>query len=268
LLNLCDRDFSIPRFGAKMLNLHEASRRVSVDFLTGKPEPAPTRRPGLFSRSALWRDAAEIVVLVATIYTFVNLTTARAVVEGASMQPNFDTGQLVIVNRFVYFFDNPARGDVVVLHNPDRASEDLIKRVIGLPGETIQIKEGRVYINNTLLDEPYIVHFCTACRDETWTLGANQYFVLGDNRSNSRDSHSFGPVNRALIVGKAWIRYWPLPEFAVIEHPRYGPINHTYVAPPMTPTRTPAPVTPAPPHVPGSSNLAENNPVSLLPAAG
>ncbi len=211
-----------------------------------EPESAETPRPHL-NRRPLWRDFGEIVLLIAIIYTFVNLTTARAVVEGSSMRPNFETGQLVIVNRFAYFFDNPQRGDVIVLHNPRNGKEDFIKRVVGLPGEYVQILEGRVYVNGVLLDEPYIERFCTSSCDGTWQIGEDEYFVLGDNRPSSHDSHAFGPIKRSLIVGQAWVRYWPLPDVAIIDHPNYAPVPKDFTPPPPTPTRTPAPYTPPPP---------------------
>src|SRR5437773_1485427 len=135
---------------------------MSVDVENPVPqEPLTKSRPGLRPRRGWWRDVLEIVALIVIIYTLVNLSTARAIVEGPSMQPNFYTGQLVIVNRFAYYFSQPQRGDVVVLNNPTDACkdvvknrsvievpflspssssnsqcEDLIKRVIGLPGET------------------------------------------------------------------------------------------------------------------------------------
>jgi signal peptidase I len=207
-----------------------------------------TNRPRLSSRHALWRELTEIVLLVVIIYTFVNLTTVRAVVDGPSMQPNFYTGQLIIVSRFVYYFAPPARGDVIVLHNPAQASEDYIKRVVGLPGETVQLIRGRVYINGTLLEEPYITDFCETCPDEAWKLDDQHYVILGDNRSHSLDSNKFGPIDRGLIVGQAWIRYWPLSEFMILPHPAYGPISNVApVLPTATPSPTPNPSTPQEP---------------------
>jgi len=202
-------------------------------------------RPGLVSRHSLWRDAIEITLLVVTIYTLVNLATARAVVEGQSMQPNFYTGQLVIVNRFSYYFGGPQRGDVIVLHDPKDVTQDFIKRVMGLPNETVLIKEGRVYINGIQLNEPYIQNFCRAGCDGTWHLKANEYFVLGDNRSNSFDSHAFGPIQRSLIVGEAWIRYWPPQDFGMIPHPVY----------PTIPASAPS--------MPGGAPITLNFPVGL-----
>lgn len=212
-----------------------------------------SQRPSLISRNVLWRDVIEIVLLIVTIYTLVNLATARAIVEGASMQPNFATGQLVIVNRFSYYFSAPQRGDVVVLHDPQDPSQDFIKRVVGLPGELVEIRQGRVYANGTLLEESYIARFCTSGCDGTWILDDEQYFVLGDNRPNSHDSHSFGPIDRKLIVGRAWIRYWPPPEMGAIPHQDYAPVSLTRpptrtptITPTFVPTYDPARITPTP----------------------
>jgi signal peptidase I len=209
------------------------------------------RRPGISWYRTWGREIVEIIALVVIIYTLINLSTARAIVEGPSMQPNFYTGQVVIINRFAYYFSEPQRGDVIVLNNPlERCKDaikdrntvvlpftspdanndecaDLIKRVIGLPGETIEIKAGRVYINGTKIEEPYITSFCEVSCDKQWTLKDDEYFVLGDNRNNSMDSHSFGPINRHLIVGEAWIRYWPLKDAGVIPHPAYGTLTRT-----------------------------------------
>jgi signal peptidase I len=251
-----------------------------VDPEPSAPQPMKPHYPKLSSRRGWWRDVMEIVALIVIIYTLVNLSTARAIVEGPSMQPNFYTGQLVIINRFAYYFNPPQRGDVVVLNNPTEACkdvvktrglielpflsqntsngqcEDLIKRVVGLPGETIEIKNGRVYANGTELEEPYITTFCTVGCDGTWTLTEDQYFVLGDNRRNSYDSHSFGPIDRRLIVGQAWIRYWPLPDVGIIQHPAYGPVSPTYAAPTATAT-APHPRQKSSPGVPGEEQGLE-----------
>ncbi len=207
---------------------------MSIPSENPKPEP---RRPALSSRHTLFREVAEVALLVVTIYAFVNLSTVRAVVEGPSMQPNFYTGQLIIVSRFVYYFRSPARGDVVVLHDPQDPTQDFIKRIVGLPGETVQLKGGRVYINGVILDEPYIPEFCDTCPNDTWQLDSEHYFILGDNRNHSLDSHRFGPIERNLIVGQAWLRYWPPQDFAIIPHPVYDPIPSE--APPATPARVP-----------------------------
>jgi signal peptidase I len=176
-------------------------------------------RPYLISRKPRQRDIAETLLLALSIFCLANLTTARYVVEGPSMFPNFASDQFIIVSRLAYMFGKPARGDVIVFHDPENPAQDFIKRLIGLPGETITIKDGKVYANSKPLDEPYVPELCrnNQC-DGTWTLDNEHYFVLGDNRSHSHDSHNFGPLDRSLIIGKAWIRYWPPEDWAIIPH--------------------------------------------------
>jgi signal peptidase I len=183
----------------------------------------PIQRPSLGVRVAIMRDIIDVVLVIASIYTLVNLASARAIVDGSSMSPAFETGQLLIVNRMAYFFSKPERGDVVVLHNPRNVEEDYIKRVIGLPGENVSITGGAVHINGVRLSEPYIQssNVCHSVCDGSWSLAEDEYFVLGDNRRNSTDSHVFGPVTGGLIIGKAWVRYWPLESLTMIPHEDY-----------------------------------------------
>jgi signal peptidase I len=204
----------------------------------------------------------ELALLIVTIYSVVNLATARAIVEGSSMEPNFETSQLVIVSRLFYFFTKPQRGDVVVLHDPENVSVDFIKRVVGLPGEYVEIDHnGRVYINGVELSEPYIEpdRWCKICAGH-WQLNDNQYFVLGDNRANSHDSSKFGPLDQNLIVGQAWFRYWPFDKIGMIPHERYVDTPSTFVPP--TPTITPTPR----PRVPRTPRPGPTSPMIQQPA--
>ncbi len=164
------------------------------------------------------RETIELFTLVLAIYTLVNLASVRFIVQGPSMQPNFETGQFLVVSRASYLFSEPQRGDIVVFHYPGDPEEDYIKRLIGLPGDTVEIREQVVYVNDVALVEPYINEACnpSRCRDNAWTLGADDYFFMGDNRNHSSDSRSFGPVNREYIVGKVIARYWPLSDLGVL----------------------------------------------------
>lgn len=128
------------------------------------------------------------------------------------MEPHFQTGQFLIISRLNYLFGQPERGDIVVFHFPDNPQEDYIKRVIGLPGEQVRIYQAQVLINGVLLDEPYLSEPCQPqrCSDNSWQLGPDEYFFLGDNRNHSSDSRDFGPVPRQFIVGEVLFRYWPL----------------------------------------------------------
>jgi signal peptidase I len=139
------------------------------------------------------------------------------------MEPNFETGQFLIVSRVNYLIGEPERGDIVVFHYPGNPDEDYIKRVIGLPGQMVEIRETQVYVDGQLLSEPYINEQCTEgrCPDESWELGPDEYFVMGDNRNRSSDSRSFGPVLREYIVGEVLVRYWPPEDWGIVNQIAY-----------------------------------------------
>ena len=155
------------------------------------------------------RELAETVIPAVVIALVINLFLAQATqVLGQSMEPNLHTSQRVVVEKVTYrFFHGPRRGDIVVIDMPEQ-DEMLIKRVVGLPGETMQVRRGEVSIDGKKIDEPWTVH-----------LGGGSYgpqvipplhvFVMGDNRGASNDSRSFGPVPIEHVVGQAWFSYWP-----------------------------------------------------------
>jgi len=185
------------------------------------PEPESTESA---RRSWSWgwlKEILQLVLIVVLVRVGMDTFLPRYVVDGASMQPNFYTSDRLIVDRVTMLLGGPSRGDVIVLDSP-RDDELLLKRVIGLPDETVVIEDGRVYIDGELLQESYIEEYCTyrSCNG-VWELGSDQYFVLGDNRSHSLDSHSFGPVERDTIRGIARVRYWPLFSLDVLTTPSY-----------------------------------------------
>ncbi len=157
-------------------------------------------------------------------------------VQGASMEPNFFEREYLVVDEISYRFAPPQRGDIVVFHPPQRPDEFYIKRVVGLPGETVSLRGGRVFIANAAhpeavaLDESAYLPTGTATRATTaqlaegvpLTLGAREYLVLGDNRGNSQDSRAFGPLEQSHIVGRAWLRGWPLDRAGGVPVPQYG----------------------------------------------
>lgn len=124
------------------------------------------------------------------------------------MMPNFHDGELLLTEKVTYRLYKPERGDVIVFRAPNSKNVDFIKRVIGLPGEAIRIENGSVFINGEKLDEPYEIQLTSGT--EEITLGAEQYFVLGDNRNASSDSRSFGAIKKDSIRGRTWLVYWPL----------------------------------------------------------
>ena len=155
------------------------------------------------------RELLESVLPALVIVLVVNIFLAQATrVEGQSMEPNLHNNERLIIEKISYRFHQPGRGDIVVLRRPNKSVEPLIKRVIGLPGETVRIVEGRVYIDDVPLDEPYLDQ-ATWGDTHAQRVPEDHVFVLGDNRRASNDSRAFGMVPLDDIIGRAWVRYWP-----------------------------------------------------------
>lgn len=147
-------------------------------------------------------------------------------VQGASMEPNFSSGDYLIVDEISFRFRQPERGEVIVFKYPVNPSQKFIKRIIGLPGETVEIKDGKVYINGKLLPESYL-SFAITFPNLKFTLKENEYFVLGDNRTASLDSRVFGAVKREEIIGRALIKVFnlnnpPFLNLAIMKIPDYS----------------------------------------------
>jgi signal peptidase I len=132
------------------------------------------------------------------------------------MEPTLHNGEFVIVNRLGYRFGLPQHGDVIVFHFPRDPDQEYIKRVIGLPGDQVSVADGKVYLNDQPLDEPYI--YAHPSYHGTWEVPDGQLFVLGDNRNNSSDSHDWGMVPLDYVIGKAIFVYWPLANLGPIQH--------------------------------------------------
>ncbi len=165
-------------------------------------------------------EAVETFVPAILIAVLINVFLAQATrVYGQSMEPNLHTDQRLVVEKLSYSFHEPQRGDIVVLQVPQAGKGLLIKRVVGLPGEKLEIKEGKVHINERPLSEPYLSNQSQrAMRDMRATVVPPEHvFVLGDNRGFSNDSRSFGPVPLENIVGRAWFSYWPLDEVGLLD---------------------------------------------------
>ncbi len=177
---------------------------------------APKRgtRSGCFSFAI---DTVETVLLALILFFGINAISARVRVENISMLPTLHPGEFVLINKLAYKIGQPSRGDIIVFHYPRDPSQDYIKRVIGIPGDTVVIENGKVMVNNIVLDEPYIS--APPAYANRWVVPQNDLFVLGDNRNQSSDSHSWGYVPYDLVVGKAVFIYWPLQNFQVITHP-------------------------------------------------
>ena len=163
------------------------------------------------------RDILITVGIAVIFFLILNFTIGTFRVYGTSMLPNIEPGDCIIVDKVTYFFGEPDRGEIVILNSPKKPDTRLIKRVIALPGDTIEIKDGYVYVNGTALVEPYIKD-APDYKYPLQEIPEGSYFVLGDNRTVSADSHLGWYMSEDDIVGKAWARYWPVQKWAVIKH--------------------------------------------------
>jgi signal peptidase I len=138
------------------------------------------------------------------------VTSARVVVTGWSMHPTLVAGEYVLVNRLAYTRRSPQRGDVVLVRGPLEGNKAIIKRVVGIPGDTVQLSRGVVRVNGAPLEGASSPEEMDSEKHGMWTLDQDEWFLLGDARDMSTDSRSFGPVPRKAIKGRAWLVYWPL----------------------------------------------------------
>lgn len=171
--------------------------------------------------SFIWEVVKVVVISLAIIIPVRYFLFQPFYVKGSSMEPNFYDYEYLIIDEISYRFNGPERGDVVVLHDPRETSQYFIKRVIGLPGETVTFAGGKVYINEEEINEsaylPADVITTTFNGDLQYTLAENEYVVLGDNRTASYDSRRFGPIDKTEIVGRSWVRAWPFDRITVFD---------------------------------------------------
>ena len=214
----------------------------------GEETSPPSRQGSGTPLRAMLQEILETILFTLLIFFLVRTVIQNFRVDGASMEPNLHTGQYIMVNRLIYFhldlniprrwlqregdveprlaylFHLPRRGDIVVFEYPRDSSRDFIKRVIGLPGEMVEIRDHQALINGIPLQEPYLPESATTQMGDMAPVQvpANTVFVMGDNRGNSSDSRNWGPLPLNRIVGQAWFTYWPSRYWGAI--PRAEPI--------------------------------------------
>lgn len=166
-----------------------------------------------------------VIALVISVVLYLFIMTPHEVI-GRSMDPTYHDGEYLMANKILYDIVDPKRGDVIIFKYSE--TQDFIKRVIGLPGETVGLQDGRIYINGKVLDESGYLDdaIYTSGSDylhegETITLGEDEYFVCGDNRPHSSDSRTFGPITKEQIKAKAWLVYYPFEDFRFATHEDY-----------------------------------------------
>ena len=175
----------------------------------------------------IFREVAITVLIAVAVFALLRLTVQSYTVVMSSMEPNFQEGECIMVNKVCYRSSGPQRGEVIVFNPPppnDESRYPFIKRVIGLPGDTVEIRDGKVFVNGTALQEEYIM------APPNYTMPAtevpeNEYFVLGDNRNNSSDSHTGWTVPRDSIIGRAWFTYWPPGKWGIVKHYSYPELS-------------------------------------------
>ena len=181
------------------------------------PEPNAGEPKGRPAWVTFLTETLQTIVLAVVLYFLIDSVIARVRVENISMLPTLQAGDFILVNKLALKLNDVHRGDIVVFHFPQDPKEDYIKRVIGVPGDTVSIQNGRVMVNNHTLTEPYIS--AAPSYSGSWTVPEDRLFVLGDNRNQSSDSHSWGFVPMENLVGKALVIYWPLEQFKILSQP-------------------------------------------------
>lgn len=183
----------------------------SQNFLETAEESKPQRnRP-----FRIFLEVLQTLILAVVLYFLIDLMVARVRVENISMLPTLEPGEFVLVNKISYQWGDVDRGDIVVFHYSEQ--EDYIKRVIGVPGDVVEISSGEVRVNDSLLEEPYIS--AAPQYSGSWEVPDGSLFVLGDNRNQSSDSHRWGFIDDESVVGEAMVVYWPLDEIKLLSQP-------------------------------------------------
>ena len=189
-------------------NSSENTELIEVNESTeGNVKSAPPSKENQPKAKSFWRDLFETILMALILFVIINTLTSRVKVFNISMQPTLKQGYLLLVNKMAYKLGEPKYGDIVVFHYNGDDKEDYIKRVIGLPGDKVDISGGVVRVNGNALTEPYIMEVPNY--SGSWTVPAGELFVLGDNRNHSSDSHQWGFVQESWVVGKALFIYYP-----------------------------------------------------------
>lgn len=178
----------------------------------------------------IWDLVKTAVLVVVIAFGIKYFILQPFIVDGSSMEGSFHNNEYLLVEKIGYHFHPPQRGDVIVFHPPGQMNENYIKRVIGLPGETVEIVDNKVEIINSLhpdgifLEEPYISAGVETVSESNnkYTIGRNELFVLGDNREHSSDSREWGNLPIGNIIGRAWLDIYPFSQFGIVKHQVFG----------------------------------------------
>ncbi len=191
---------------------------------TPTPAARPTPSPDDSAINVVWETLQTLVLAGLLIVFFRAFIFQNFAVEGSSMFPTLAQSDRLIVSRISYLFGEPRRGDIIVFQYPNGPERDFVKRIIGEPGETVAVQRGQVFINGKPLPpEEYVQNKSSDTMAPT-TLADDEYFVMGDNRTGSSDSRSWGPLQKHFIIGKAWLIYYPFKHFKFLQHAQIDPL--------------------------------------------
>ncbi len=188
------------------------------------PAPAAAAPPAASAADFIWEVVQTLIIAGLLIVFFRTFIFQNYVVEGQSMLNTLLPGERLIVSRLHYLVGSPQRGDVIVLQYPLQPDRDFVKRIIGLPGETIAIRSGQILIDGRPLPPEDYVEYPSDTSMEPVQLTDTEYFVMGDNRAGSSDSRSWGPLEAHYIIGKAWLVYFPFKDFGLVHHEDLEPV--------------------------------------------
>lgn len=196
--------------------LEDHRSKLSQPVVLDTSDTQPFSLSQAFGGKSILREIVETVLLTLIVFLVLNTLTGRFQVRGSSMEPTLQDGQYLVISKLSYWVSTPRRGDIIVFHPPNGTSDDYIKRIVGLPGEQLRIRGGEVLVDGVPLQEPYVVN--QGAYSGSWELGNDEFFVLGDNRGNSSDSHMWGTLPQENLVGKAWLCYWPPEAWGLVNH--------------------------------------------------
>jgi signal peptidase I len=194
-------------------------------------------------------EVLETLLLTLIVFLVIQLLVAQPYqIQQQSMENTLLPNQYVLVDKLTPRFDDFHRGDIVVFNPPtgwahDASGTPFIKRIIGVAGDTIDIRDGHVLVNGSQIDEPYVFQGQATLpsdpKNHTWKIADGQLFVMGDHRSNSQDSRAFGPIDKSTVIGRAWMRYWPFDQFGILPSSTSPAASTTPAAPTSSPTKKP-----------------------------
>lgn len=202
--------------------MNDTPTQEAVEKALNSEKRANLKEKAFYGAGCLYELTKWLIVGVIFLFLVHFFVATLIIVDGASMEPNFHTNEVIGVNRWQYLFGLPERGDVSVIKFPgDPEHKKYIKRIIGIPGDTLTIKDNVVSINDKKINEQYLPANTKTAPNLTRVLKANEYFLMGDNRTNSSDSRIWGVADKRYLIGKAWVVIWPIDFMGVIKHYRY-----------------------------------------------